>query len=348
MTTKLKKVDLVTYSLLYDYVHAEFSWGKNHHQFTFADHFFNELTRQYLDILHTGLDGYTVDANGKKQVTYLLDPKLKKHLEGNVGAEIFRTQYCELFNRRGLATPTDYLHLVKSYLVYKKKLPYTPFHKKLFGSAFVKDLLDDIEYDALDILKNVYLLGDRLNPKNLFPPAALKSESGQGRLKANPLVIPDHILGATALIIKRYHGVKEVQQLYEKGSKKVKKVDKSQFYKDWRKYKFDALRYCLLKYTYEDYMSEKQGVTQVFYNQKQKSGQTRWWCEMEVNLPDNRFKKIQKHWSGRKKEEKLNITNPLIITAKFNKNEHRKKDFFGKILPYQTIYKKIDLDMFDT
>ncbi len=338
-----KKIDIDYWKQIHDFTFAKFSWDQETAVFHYGFHVINSISRELLDILHTGLDGHTVNPSGKKEIKYVLHPDLlnTKFKTARLAYDIVRTNFAWAFVERGLATPTDYLHIIKIHLIGNGDLPMPKYWKKAYEKTELKKTLDDlfelVKYEAERIFTDVYLKHENLSIKNLFPIKKIQTKTGKGKLKNNPNDTPKHIIESAHLMLTKNRGIGYAQSLFARANGKRKKVSRNTFYKDWDKFKFPALRYILLKYAHEELLltetKQKYWKSRLFLYVEQRKVDSHYQIILYFN--DETINRIRKSWELETLPQECNIS------ASFSKLDFRKKDFFDKKLPYPTIYFKL-------
>ena len=107
---------------LLDEIGSEISWCKYNNDLNTSNPV-STYRRCLLDILHTAIDGYTVDSNGSRLIEWRVDKEIDGLISENLeDFEYIRLSLAMKFIDNGYASPTDYLHVIKLHLINNKKI----------------------------------------------------------------------------------------------------------------------------------------------------------------------------------------------------------------------------------
>lgn len=259
-----------------------------------------------LDILHTGLDGYTINDDGIKIIEYKLDDQIIEEInQDKEEFEIMRTSMAHRFIKQGHAQPSDYFHMMKMHLIFKKKIKPPKHLKKIIKQEIFQDKADWIADRIDDIVLDLYSKEGELTIKSLFSPKILKSGTGKGRKRKDPKWIPEHIEKATKSIIEKNQTINQAQL----HSKKAE----STFERDWSVFKYQALRQYLFDLSHNGFIRGDKRVKQT----EETSTYTNIHGEtlkdqsfnIEITLTEKQLKQMEKVWYLK------NLPNPIILSG---------------------------------
>ena len=112
----MKNKKLITYEEFWEYLSAcytKINLANYHHKFE-KDSYLIATDRILLDALHTLIDGYTLNDNGKEIIELKLDPRIKSEIKTKkAGFEFMRSALTHKFIRLGQGCVSDYFHLLK-------------------------------------------------------------------------------------------------------------------------------------------------------------------------------------------------------------------------------------------
>lgn len=218
---------------------VEFSWSD------FADElsvfrYLNDSNRCLLDVLHTVIDGYTLEYSDKRltrEKRYRIKKEVKQEIFRDIYEyEMMRSNLAYTFIKQDLATPTDYAHFLKLHAVNHDTMPQKeiPKHLKVLkDKEYYKDKAEFISKAVASMSYNLFKNQDSLYLKTAFP-NYLESESGLGRKKYSELDMPEFIRSSVVDIIETDMTKKEVAEFHD--------INPRTFDRNWEKYKFQAFK----------------------------------------------------------------------------------------------------------
>jgi len=133
---------------------VEFSWSDYADELSVFNNL-NDSNRCILDVLHTVIDGYTLEYDDKrltKEKRFRLKKEVKQEILGNIYEyEMMRSNLAWTFIKQNLATPTDYAHFLKLHAINHDTMPkeQIPKHLKVLkDKEYYKDKADYISKAA--------------------------------------------------------------------------------------------------------------------------------------------------------------------------------------------------------
>lgn len=332
----VEKVELYKYVQIYNHIMVSFSWSKYNPKFNDISSTVTKDSRWLLDVWHTALDGYTLDLNGSKEIRYELD----KSILNVINAEKYNIEYLRamlsfFFISEGLGKPTDFMHFVRLYLIGKEQKEPPKHIKEHMGEdawiELIKHYAEPIAQVTLKQLNDLSEKDEKVSIKKLFPRDAIETASGKGRKKRSHLIIPKYLNVVAEQIIEDDKRIGEVVDYFADPSikNKVKTISATDFYDDWKRYKFQILKTYLLKLAHDGFLSGDKRVKQV-----ERKFTTKDLHENEIHptaydivitFPKEQIERIRNTWA-KNLPSKLTIQN-----FKYEKELWKKGDYYESI-----------------
>ena len=176
---------------LLDEIGSEINWGQHNDDLNTSNSV-NTYRRCLLDILHTAIDGYTVDSNGSRFIEWRVDNKIDTLISKNLeDFEYIRLSLAMKFIDNGYASPTDYLHVIKLHLINNKKIKIPNQFINLSKTKVYKYKTKNINSTIDDILSLFLMTYGSLSLKSLLPLKASNYQKDKKSKIAKPILVPD-------------------------------------------------------------------------------------------------------------------------------------------------------------
>ena len=154
---------------LLDEIGSEINWGKYNNDLNTSNPI-STYRRCLLDILHTAIDGYTVDSNGSRFIEWRVDKEIDSLISKNLeDFEYIRLSLAMKFIDNGYASPTDYLHVIKLHLINNKKIKIPNQFINLSKTKAYKYKTKNINNTVDDILSLFLMTYGSLSLKSVLP-----------------------------------------------------------------------------------------------------------------------------------------------------------------------------------
>jgi len=294
---------------LLDEIGSEINWGKYNNDLNTSNPV-STYRRCLLDILHTAIDGYTVDSNGRRFIEWRVDNKTDSLIFKNLeDFEYIRLSLAMKFIDNGYASPTDYLHVIKLHLINNKKIKIPNQFINLSKTKAYRYKTKNINSTVDDILSLFLMTYGSLSLKSVLPLKASNYQKDKKSKIAKPILVPDYINFVTKNIINNNLSKNEIRSLYEKGLFGKRKVNKSRFNRDWTLFRFKSLKLFIF-----DIMNNKKDkrvsiVKQKisFHSYKDRDFKNSFIYNYKITFTDQQLKSIKNNWKF------TSIKNPLLV-----------------------------------
>jgi len=294
---------------LLDEIGSEINWGKYNNDLNTSNPV-STYRRCLLDILHTAIDGYTVDSNGRRFIEWRVDNKTDSLIFKNLeDFEYIRLSLAMKFIDNGYASPTDYLHVIKLHLINNKKIKIPNQFINLSKTKAYRYKTKNINSTVDDILSLFLMTYGSLSLKSVLPLKASNYQKDKKSKIAKPILVPDYINFVTKNIINNNLGKNEIRSLHEKGLFGKRKINKSRFNRDWTLFRFKSLKLFIF-----DIMNNKKDkrvsiVKQKisFHSYKDRDFKNSFIYNYKITFTDQQLKSIKNNWKF------TSIKNPLLV-----------------------------------
>lgn len=303
------EVDYKFFLYLLDENGSDINWGKYHEDL----YNFNPVStykRCLLDILHTAIDGYTVDSNGRRFIEWRIDDSVDSLITKNLeDFEYIRLSLAIKFIDNGYASPTDYLHVIKLHLINNNKIKVPDQFINLSKTQAYKYKTKNINSTVDDIL-NLFLMNyGSLSLKSVLPLKAFDNQKDEKNKFAKPILVPEYINFVTKNIINNNRSKNEIRSLHEKGLFGKSKINKSRFNRDWTLFRFKSLKL----FIFDTVNNEKDKRVSVekqkigFKNYKDSDFKNNFIFKYKIIFTEQQLNSIKNNWKF------ISIKNPLVI-----------------------------------
>ena len=294
---------------LLDEIGSEINWGQYNDDLN-ASNPVSTYRRCLLDILHTAIDGYTVDSNGSRFIEWRVDNKIDSLISKNLeDFEYIRLSLAMKFIDNGYASPTDYLHVIKLHLINNKKIKIPNQFINLSKTKAYKYKTKNINGTVDDILSLFLMTYGSLSLKSVLPLKASNYQKDKKSKFSKPILVPDYINFVTKNIINNNLSKNEIRSLYEKGFFGKRKINKSRFNRDWTLFRFKSLKlfiFDLINNKKDKRVSiEKQKID--FQSYKDSDFKNSFIYNHKITFTEQQLKSIKNNWKF------TSIKNPLLV-----------------------------------
>ena len=294
---------------LLDEIGSEINWGKYNNDLNTSNPI-STYRRCLLDILHTAIDGYTVDSNGSRFIEWRVDKEIDSLISKNLeDFEYIRLSLAMKFIDNGYASPTDYLHVIKLHLINNKKIKIPNQFINLSKTKAYKYKTKNINNTVDDILSLFLMTYGSLSLKSVLPLKTSNYQKDKKNKIAKPILVPDYINFVTKNIINNNLSKNEIRSLYEKGFFGKRKINKSRFNRDWTLFRFKSLKlfiFDLINNKKDKRVSiEKQKID--FQSYKDSDFKNSFIYNHKITFTEQQLKNIKNNWKF------TSIKNPLVV-----------------------------------
>ena len=294
---------------LLDETGSDINWGKYNKDLN-TTNLVSTYRRCILDILHTAIDGYTVDINGRRLIEWRVDERVDSLISKNLeDFEYIRLSLAIKFINNGYASPTDYLHVIKLHLINNKKIKVPDQFINLSRTQAYKYKTKNINSTVDDILSLFLMTYGSLSLKSLLPLKAFNNQKDKQNKFAKPILVPDYINSITKNIINNNLDKNEIRYLHEKGLFGKSKINKSRFNRDWTLFRFKSLKLFIFDIvnneTDKRVSVEKQKIG--FQNYKDSDFKNNFIYNYKIIFTEQQLNSIKNNWKF------TSIKNPLIV-----------------------------------
>ena len=294
---------------LLDEIGSEINWGQHNDDLNTSNSV-STYRRCLLDILHTAIDGYTVDSNGSRFIEWRIDNKIDTLISKNLeDFEYIRLSLAMKFIDNGYASPTDYLHVIKLHLINNKKIKIPNQFINLSKTKVYKYKTKNINSTVDDILSLFLMTYGSLSLKSVLPLKGSNYQKDKKSKIAKPILVPDYINYVTKNIINNNLSKNEIRSLYEKGFFDKRKINKSRFNRDWTLFRFKSLKlfiFDIMNNKKDKRVSiEKQKID--FRSYKDSDFKNSFIYNYKITFTEQQLKSIKNNWKF------TSIKNPLVV-----------------------------------
>jgi len=294
---------------LLDEIGSEINWGKYNNDLNTSNPV-STYRRCLLDILHTAIDGYTVDSNGSRFIEWRVDKEIDSLISKNLeDFEYIRLSLAMKFIDNGYASPTDYLHVIKLHLINNKKIKIPNQFINLSKTKAYEYKTKNINSTVDDILSLFLMTYGSLSLKSVLPLKASNYQKDKKSKIAKPILVPDYINFVTKNIINNNLSKNEIRSLYEKGLFGKRKINKSRFNRDWTLFRFKSMKlfiFDIMNNKKDKRVSiEKQKIA--FQSYKDSDFKNSFIYNYKITFTDQQLKSIKNNWKF------TSIKNPLLV-----------------------------------
>jgi len=294
---------------LLDETGSDIDWG-NYNKDLNNTNQVSTYRRCLLDILHTAIDGYTVDSNGRRLIEWRVDDRVDSLIFKNLeDFEYIRLSLAIKFIDSGYASPTDYLHVIKLHLINNKKIKVPDQFINLSKTQAYKYKTKNINSTVDDILRLFLMTYGSLSLKSVLPLKALSNQKDKKNKFAKPILVPEYINFVTKNIINNNLSKNQIRSLHEKGLFDNSKINKSRFNRDWTLFRFKSLKLFIFDIvnTEQDkrVSVEKQKIG--FQNYKDSDFKNNFIYNYKISFTEQQINSIKNNWKI------TSIKNPLVV-----------------------------------
>lgn len=260
--------------------------------------------RYLADILHTAIDGFQYNEDGYKILEFVLDEEVFDEIySGLEHYELIRSGLSRDLVGAGHGELSDFNHLLKLYLIAKKKIKPPTHFKKFIRLPIFTDRVTWLANRIDDIVLKLHNAKLDQPIKSIFKTDIKTSESGKGASKKDIRYVPEFMDKAVKSIIEKGQGKNQAMR--------YSGVERSSFNRDWERYKFIALKEYILDLTHWGFINGDDRVKQKKYKSKYQdingNPVTEDCYKIEITLPAAQHKKIESLWGLKK------LPNPIIV-----------------------------------
>ena len=294
---------------LLDEIGSEINWGKYNNDLNTSNPI-STYRRCLLDILHTAIDGYTVDSNGSRFIEWRVDKEIDSLISKNLeDFEYIRLSLAMKFIDNGYASPTDYLHVIKLHLINNKKIKIPNQFINLSKTKAYEYKTKNINSTVDDILSLFLMTYGSLSLKSVLPLKASNYQKDKKSKIAKPILVPDYINFVTKNIINNNLSKNEIRSLYEKGLFGKRKINKSRFNRDWTLFRFKSMKLFIFDIMNNQKDKRVSIVKQKidFQSYKDSDFKNSFIYNYKITFTDQQLKSIKNNWKF------TSIKNPLLV-----------------------------------
>ena len=303
------EVNYTFFLYLLDEIGSEINWGKYNKDLNTTNQV-STYRRCLLDILHTAIDGYTVDSNGSRFIEWRVDKEIDSLISKNLeDFEYIRLSLAMKFIYNGYASPTDYLHVIKLHLINNKKIKIPNQFINLSKTKAYKYKTKNINNTVDDILSLFLMTYGSLSLKSVLPLKTSNYQKDKKNKIAKPILVPDYINFVTKNIINNNLGKNEIRSLHEKGLFGKRKINKSRFNRDWTLFRFKSLKLFIFDIINNE-MDKRVSIEKQkfdFQNYKDSDFKNSFIYNYKITFTEQQLKSIKNNWKF------TSIKNPLVV-----------------------------------
>ena len=295
---------------LLDEIGSEINWDQYNDDLNTSNPV-STYRRCLLDILHTAIDGYTVDSNGRRFIEWRVDDRVDSLISKNLeDFEYIRLSLAMKFIDNGYASPTDYLHVIKLHLINNKKIKIPDQFINLSKTKAYKYKTKNVNSTVDDILSLFLMTYGSLSLKSVLPLKTFNNQKDKKSKFSKPILVPDYINFVTKNIINNNLGKNEIRSLHEKGLFGKSKINKSRFNRDWTLFRFKSLKLFIFDIMNNQKDKRVSIVKQKidFQSYKDSDFKNNFIYNYKITFTEQQINSIKNNWRF------TNIKNPLVVS----------------------------------